>query len=82
MYCFPLSLAGLILSALQSLAELAKRRESEGLMAVFDTEGARIVQRTNRNNRQTGSGSASVFEDGGKTDKWEGGRKKLTETAV
>ena len=52
-------------------------------MAVFDTEGARIVQKTAKwNSRQTDSETASVLENEGKTDKGEGGERTLTETAV
>lgn len=69
---------------LQSLAELAKKRQSEGLMAIFDTEGARIVQRRplKHSNEQTDTEAVVVLEHEGKTGKEEGGQRKLTETAV
>lgn len=79
-----ISQACCIATFVQSLAELAKRRQSEGLMAVFDTEGARIVQRSTKwNKKQTGSETASVLsQEEQKTDKGEEEQTKLTETAV
>lgn len=68
---------------LQSLAELAKKRQKEGLVAIFDTEGARIVRRqsSTQSNKQTDIG-AVVLEQEGRTGKGEGGQRELTETAV
>lgn len=53
-------------------------------MAVFDSEGARIVQRrtSKQSKKQTDTGAAVALEEEGRDQNGEGGQRKLTETVV